>query len=49
MSERDDLDEEISQIASKTTRRVSFYSFYDIDSSSDDGSLYGAVIRAILP
>ena len=43
MSERDDLDDELSQIASKTTRRVSFYSFYDIDSSSDDGSLWVVV------
>ena len=43
MSERDDLDDEISQIAGKTTGRVSFYSFYDVDSSSDDGSLWVVV------
>jgi hypothetical protein len=43
MSERNDLDEELSQIAKKTTRPVSFYSFYDIDSSSDDGSLWVVV------
>ena len=40
MSERDDLDDELSQIAPKTTGLVSFYSFYDIDSSSDEGSLW---------
>lgn len=43
MSERDDLDDELSQIAGNTTGRVSFYSFYDIDSSSDDGSLWVVV------
>ena len=43
MSERDDLDDELSQIASKTGGRVSFYSFYDVDSSSDDGSLWVVV------
>jgi len=40
MSERDDLDDELSQIAGKTAGRVSFYSFYDVDSSSDEGSLW---------
>ena len=40
MSERDDLDDELSQIAGKTTGRVSFYSFYDEDSSPDEGSLW---------
>src|SRR5207245_2298687 len=39
MSDRNDLDEELSQIAEKTARPVSFYSFYD-DSPSDDGSLW---------
>jgi hypothetical protein len=43
MSERDDLDDELSQIAGKTTRRVSFYSFYDVDSSADEGSLWAVV------
>jgi len=43
MSDRNDLDEELSQIAEKTTRPVSFYSFYDIDSSLDDGSLWAVV------
>jgi hypothetical protein len=43
MSQRDDLDDELSQIASKTGGRVSFYSFYDVDSSSDDGSLWVVV------
>ncbi len=43
MSERDDLDDELSQIAGKTAGRVSFYSFYDVDSSSDDGSLWVVV------
>ncbi len=43
MSERDDLDDELSQIAGKTTGRVSFYSFYDVDSSSDEGSLWVVV------
>src|SRR5579864_6668483 len=43
MSERDDLDDELSQIAAKTAGRVSFYSSYDIDSSSDDGSLWVVV------
>jgi hypothetical protein len=43
MSDRNDLDEELSQIAEKTTRPVSFYSFHDIDSSSDDGSLWVVV------
>ena len=33
----------LSQIAGKTTGRVSFYSFYDVDSSSDDGSLWVVV------
>ncbi len=43
MSDRNDLDEELSQIAEKTARPVSFYSFYDIDSSSDDSSLWVVV------
>jgi hypothetical protein len=43
MSERNDLDDELSQIAGKTAARVSFYSFYDVDSSSDEGSLWAVV------
>jgi hypothetical protein len=43
MSERDDLDDELSQIGSKTGGLVSFYSLYDADSSSDDGSLWVVV------
>lgn len=43
MSDRDDLNEELSQIAAKTTRPVSFYSFSDNDSSSDDSSLWAVV------
>ena len=43
ISDRNDLDEELSQIAEKATRPVSFYSFYDIDSQSDDGSLWVVV------
>jgi len=41
MSERDDLEEELSQVASGS--RVSFYSVYDVDSSSDEGSLWVVV------
>jgi hypothetical protein len=43
MSDRNDLDAELSQIAQKATRSVSFYSLYDIDSSLDDGSLWAVV------
>jgi hypothetical protein len=43
MSDRNDLDEELSQIAEKTSRPVSFYSFYDMGSPSDDGSLWVVV------
>ena len=44
VSDRNDLDEELSQIiAAKTTRPVSFYSFNDIDSTFDDGSLWAVV------
>lgn len=43
MSERNDLDEELSRIAKTTSGPISFYSFYDIDSSSDDGSLWVVV------
>jgi len=43
MSDRNDLDEELSRIAEKTTRPISFYSLHDIDSSSDDGSLWVVV------
>lgn len=43
LSERDDLDSELSQIAAKTTLPVSFYS-YAMDSSADDGSLWVVVL-----
>jgi hypothetical protein len=43
MSDRFDLQEELSRIADKSTLPVSFYSFHDIDSSSDDGSLWVVV------
>ena len=48
MSERDDLEVELSQIASKTGGRVSFYSLSavdlsEVDSSSEDGSLWVVV------
>jgi hypothetical protein len=43
MSERDDLDEEFSRIGAKAGGLVSFYSLFDADSSSDDGSLWVVV------
>jgi hypothetical protein len=43
MSDRNDLAEELSHIAGKTTQRISFYSFYNTDSSSDDGSVWVVV------
>jgi hypothetical protein len=43
MSNRSDLEEELSRIAVKTKRVVSFYSFEDLDSSWDEGSLWAAV------
>lgn len=43
MSGRDDLNDQLSQIAPKTTGLVSFYSLYDGDVSSDDGSLWVSV------
>jgi hypothetical protein len=43
MSDRNDLTEELSHIAEKTTQRISFYSFYNTDSSSDDGSVWVVV------
>jgi hypothetical protein len=43
MSTRGDLEEELSRIAVKTKRVVSFYSFEDLDSSSDEGSLWAVV------
>lgn len=42
LSERHDLDSELSQIAAKTTLPVSFYS-YAMNSSADEGSLWVAV------
>jgi hypothetical protein len=43
MSNRSDLEEELSRIAVKTKRVVSFYSFEDLDSSWDEGALWAAV------
>jgi hypothetical protein len=43
MSDRNDLAEELSHIVGKTTQRISFYSFYNTDSSSDDGSVWVVV------
>jgi hypothetical protein len=43
MSDRNDLAEELSHIVGKTTHRISFYSFYNTDSSSDDGSVWVVV------
>ncbi len=40
LSERQDLADEFSRIAEKAARPVRFYSVSDIDSSSDDGSLW---------
>jgi hypothetical protein len=40
LSERQDLAEEFSRISEKAARPVRFYSVSDIDSSSDDGSLW---------
>jgi hypothetical protein len=42
LSGRDDLNDQLSHIAPKTTGLVSFYSLYDAD-SSDEGSLWVAV------
>jgi len=43
MSDRNDLAEELSHIVGKTTQRISFYSFHNTDSSSDDGSVWVVV------
>jgi len=44
MSDRNDLDEELSRITEKkSTQPVSFYSFSSVDPSSDDGSLWVVV------
>jgi hypothetical protein len=43
--ERDDLERELSHIAGKMARPISFYSLHDIDSASDDGSLWVVVSR----
>lgn len=43
MSDRNDLDEELSQITEKSAQPVSFYSFSSVDPSSDDGSLWVVV------
>ena len=43
MSDRNDLAEELSHIAERTTQRISFYSFNTVDSSSDDGSVWVVV------
>ena len=45
LSERNDLEDELSQITEKSTLPVSFYSFYAMDSSSDDGSVWVVVSR----
>src|SRR5579864_7735040 len=42
--ERDDLERELSHIAGMA-RPISFYSLHDIDSASDDGSLWVVVSR----
>lgn len=46
MWERKDLEQDLSRITGKTARPVSFYSLYDTESSSDDGSLWAVVWSA---